>query len=375
MGGPLATSSPEMCFNEAPVDYIVMGMGEKTAVKLAENLKNNKKITTIPSVSYKINKNVKIKDIYVFNDNLDSWNFPSLNLWRKGIEKLGMIPILSSRGCPYNCSFCYNNSFIAKKKWYPRSADHVIKEMDYWSKYFNINNFYFVDDNMLLDSKRACIILKTATSRGYKINQVIGNINDYKSELIKVLLKHHLQLGFAIESASPKIQKLLNKIIDVKKITLFIKELTKNKISQITTNFMFGVPSETDEDIKANIDLAYKLRTINNKIRIIPYIYTPQPKDNIISKFDFKNDIQFTLKTLSTIDMAPNRSNYLSHEIRPWMSPEDISFYLDLVLVWFYHFDYIVRGLQDININNILEKKPRLKQLFVDIPLPEIVIT
>jgi anaerobic magnesium-protoporphyrin IX monomethyl ester cyclase len=369
-GGPLATSSPEMCFTGAPVDFIVMGMGEKTIVRLAQSLMSNENTASIPSISYKKNGKVKIGDIYSFNDNLDNWNFPSLKLWEKGIDKMRIIPILSSRGCPYNCSFCYNNSFIAKKKWYGRSAENVIKEMDSWSDYFNNNKFYFIDDNMLLNNKRACTILETAISKGYEIKQVNGNINDYKPEVCKIIFGHVEQVGFAIESASPRIQEILNKRIDINCAINFVEELTNGGIKQIATNFMFGLPSETDEDIKANIDLACKLRDINSKIRIIPYVYDPHPGDDIIPRFNLNKSIEFSLKNFSTIERAPNRNNYLSHSIRPWMTSGDIAFYLDLVLVWFFHFDPVVRSSQDIDVNNLFEKNQRLAKLFSNVPMP-----
>ena len=371
-GGPLATSSPETCLNEAPVSNIVMGMGEETVVKMAKALEQGGDVSSLPHISSNNSSSVKVKDVYYFNGDLDDLYYSELKLWEEGIKKMGSIPILSSRGCPKNCSFCYNNQFTGRKKWFARSCRNVIDEMDYWAKYFNMNKFYFVDDNFLINSKRACCILGKAIEKNYKITQVIGNLNDFKPEVLEFIFGYINHVGFSIESASLKIQKLLNKVLNLEKVYDLIQCFTEKGIENITTNFMFGLPTETDDDILANIEMALKIRNFNDKVRIIPYIYTPQPKDDIIQKFDFYKKINFSIEVLSTIDLAPNRSNILSHEIRPWMSKEDIEFYLDIVLVWFYHFDHEVRNSQDIDIEMILKKNARVFKFFKDVPMPKV---
>ena len=134
---------------------------------------------------------------------------------------------------------------------------------------------------------------------------------------------------------------------------------------------MFGFPTETTDDILANIEMACRIREINNRIRIIPFIYSAQPKDDIIPAFpEIQEEIEFTLENLSTVDLAPNRSNYLAKDTRPWMNEDDIRFYLDLILVWFYHFDYKVRESQKIDLEAICQKNPKLAKLFRNVPMP-----
>jgi len=369
-GGPLATSAPEICFNNAPIDYIVMGMGEKTIVEVAFKLKKNKDPKFVSHVSYLEGNIVKKKSIYMFSDDIDRLHYPQLDMWQKGIDIINSIPILSSRGCPRNCAFCYNNTFSGRKKWYGRTAQNVLDEMGYWANFYKKNSFYFIDDNFLVNTKRAREILLKSKERNYLIDQVIGHVYDFKPEILQVITEYIHHVGFSIESASKKIQKLLNKSIDLDKVLFLIKYLSENQIKVITTNFMFGLPTETDEDIQINIEMALQIRKINKEVRIIPYIYTPQPQDDIIPQFDFFNNVHFTIEALSTIDLAPNRCNILSHEIRPWMDETEILFYLDLVHVWFFHFDHVVRESQMVDIEKIFMKNNRLYKLFKNVPMP-----
>ena len=135
---------------------------------------------------------------------------------------------------------------------------------------------------------------------------------------------------------------------------------------------MFGLPSETDRDIAENIAMAVRIRDINPKIRTTPMIYTPQPKDDIMPQFpEWKNKIKFNIDNLSKVDYSPNRSKYLALDLRPWLQEADIKFLVNLTLTWFYHFDYEVRNLQKIDINEIYSKDKRIARLFHDVPLPK----
>jgi len=339
-GGPLATSSPAMCFERTPVDYIVMGMGETTSCRIASALLNNSAVEEIPHVTTR----QTVKDVYNFTENLDDFAYPQLDLWQEGIRILDTIPIISSRGCPRNCAFCYNNNFTGKKKWYPRSAKNVLDEMEHWGEVFNLKKFYFVDDNFLVNTERAVEILSVCRQRGYEIDQVIGHLYDFKPQVLNEISNYIEKVCFSTESASPRIQKLLNKVLDTRLTLKLVEDLSRLGIHQISTNFMFGLPGEADEDIAANIDLALRIRAINPMARMVPFVYTPQPKDDIIPHFDFYSQVNFSFEAMSSIDLAPNRTLYLSSEIRPWMTKEDISFYLNLVLVWFHHFDHVVRA-------------------------------
>jgi len=371
-GGPLATSSPDFCLNLTPVDYIVMGMGEYTVIELADCMSQGKYPKSIPHLSYRDGVENCIGKTYFFDGDLDQFEYPDLSLWDYGIKKLGRIPILSSRGCPRNCAFCYNNTFTGRKKWYSRTSKNVLDEMISWKDLFGLNSFYFIDDNFLVNKKRAVEILKKTLENNLKVSQVLGHIQDFTPPILELLkTKMISHVGFSIESASMKIQKILNKPINLDKVIEFVEFATNLKIEKITSNFMFGLPSETDQDIADNIAMALKIRNINPEVRTVPMIYTPQPKDDILPQFpEWKNAIQFSVDNLSKVDFSPNRSKYISLELRPWLQKTDIEFLVNLTQAWFYHFDYYVRDLQHIDINEIYGKDKRIKNLFRNVPYP-----
>jgi radical SAM superfamily enzyme YgiQ (UPF0313 family) len=371
-GGPLATSSPEICFLQAPVDYIAMGMGEESAVLLADRLRETGRADGLENVSSHIDGTMIIKDKYFFSGELDDLPYVSLENSPARVYRDRKIPLLSSRGCPRSCAFCYNSTFAGSKKWYYRSAGSVLDEMGHWASHFGLNSFYFIDDNLLVNPGRAQAILEGATSRGYSIEAVRGHIGDYSDDLLEIIARSVDKLSFSIESASPRIQGLINKSINMEKARRLFGYFTGKGVKTLTTNFMFGFPSETDDDISANIQAAVELRALSRNLRMVPYIYTPQPGDTLMRSFEaYLAKINFTLDNLSTSDFAPNRTKYISHELRPWMSGKDIEFYLNLVLVWFYHFDPVTRQSQFIDVPAIMRSDDRISRLFAGVREPE----
>lgn len=368
-GGPLPTSAPEICLRDAMVDYIVMGMGEETILELARCIETKQDPAKLSYISTLKGGALKAGEIYRFTGELDNLPYPDLELWKEGVEKLKSIPIITSRGCPRNCAFCYNNTFSGKKRWLANSAEYIIKQMEHWSGRFGFKSFYFVDDNFLVDTKRAKYILEHALSKSWHIQHLAGHISDFKPEIIKLIKGNINNVGFAIESASPKIQRLINKHVNLDSALGLIHSFTEAKTEAICINFMLGFPSETDEDIAASIKAAQRIRDLNPTVRSIPSIYLPQPKDDIMPQFDFASQKMFSLDTLSS-DMASHRSGFLESRLRPWMKEEDITFYIDLLRTWFYHFDCKVRDTSHFDISSIMKRNKRVANLFAEVSAP-----
>jgi anaerobic magnesium-protoporphyrin IX monomethyl ester cyclase len=367
LGGPLASSIPEVFFNEMPVDYIVMGSGEVTIVKLADALSVKKDPRTLSNISYRNEGNVILGEMYVFEGNLDDLPLPDFEKWRKGITTMGSIPIITSRGCHRGCAFCYN-TFTGRRKFYLRSPESVISEMERWSNQFNIKRFQFFDDNFLLDSRRAITILDEMGKREWKIERLFGHLNEFNHVAPDQLAATVIWLVMCIESASLRIQKLLNKRINLEKALDLIARITEQNIHFVTA-FMFGLPTETDEDIRLSIEFANQIRKIEKHNISMCYIYAPQPKDAIVRGLNPDQQIDFSLDALSNVEVVPvPPDNKVDLRLRPWMGPSDQEFYLDFVQVWQYHF----ANFQDPNfdLDSIYSRSKRIRNLFRNISPP-----
>lgn len=367
LGGPLASSIPEIFFREMPVDYIVMGAGEVTVVRIADALKMSGDPLSIPNISYMRNGKVTAGELFVFEGCLDDLPLIDLEEWGGGIPALDSIPLITSRGCRRGCAFCYN-TFTGKKKYYLRSAESVISEMERWYRRFNISTFQFFDDNFLLDPGRALAILDEMARRNWKVARLFGHLNEFDRVSPEQLTGSVTWIVMCIESASVRIQKLLNKPINIGKALDLIERIAAQEIAFITA-FMFGLPTETDEDIRLSIELADRIRSIKETNISMCYIYAPQPKDGIVSQLGPDNHIEFTLDALSEVEVVPvPPDNKLDLRLRPWMSNEDRSFYLDFVQVWQYHFAH--HEDPGFDLSRIYAGNERVRSLFRNIAPP-----
>lgn len=368
LGGPLASSIPEVFFAQMPVDYIVMGPGEATVVALADALRRSENPGTVSNISYRRDRKVVVGDLFAFEGCLDDLPFPDLDVWGKGVATTGSIPIITSRGCCRGCAFCYN-TFTGKRKYYLRSPESVINEMELWSRRFNINKFELFDDNFLLDPHRALTILDEMARRKWKLERLFGHLNEFDRVTPEQLSASVTWIVMCIESASPRIQVLLNKRLDLEKALDMIARITAQKIGFVTA-FMFGLPTETDEDIRLSIELAEQIRKIDPMIVSMCYIYAPQPKDAIVAHLGPGRQIDFSLGALSDVEVVPvPPDNKLDLRLRPWMTSGDQAFYLDFVQVWQYHF----ANHRDphFDISAMYARNVRVRKLFCDIPPPQ----
>ena len=368
IGGPLASSIPEIFFKQMPVNYIVMGSGEDTVVKLADALRVSKDPKKLSYISYMCGDELTVGEMPLFEGRLDDLPQPDFGFWEKGISILKSIPIITSRGCKRGCAFCYN-TFNGKGAYFLRSPENVIKEMEHWAGRFNIKKFRFFDDNFLLDPQRALTILDEMAKRGWKTERMFGHLNEFDHVTPEQLSATTKQIIMCIESASPRIQKILNKRLDLEKALQLIERITAQKI-QFITAFMFGIPTETDKDIRLSIELAERLRTMKKNILSMCYIYAPQPKDAIVRK-RLKPDqhIEYSLDAVSEVEVVPvPPDNKIDLRLRPWMNAEDQEFYLDFVQVWQYHFAN--HRAPEFNVAGIYKKNERIRNLFDGIGHP-----
>jgi len=135
LGGIYAGLCNEHAVSHSGADIVLAGPGEKYILKLAENY-------TGFSVSPKFDP----KD-------LDTFPYPAFDLQRK----ISYIPILTSKGCPFSCSYCASH-FLNPKRML-RSPLSLIEEIKYWHFKYGVKDFVFYDDALLVDAERHAVVL------------------------------------------------------------------------------------------------------------------------------------------------------------------------------------------------------------------------
>ena len=168
------------------------------------------------------------------------------------------LPIFTSRGCPYKCIYCHQ---VFGKKFRPRSPQNVVTEIKYIKERFGVGEFEVLDDIFNFDARRMHETLDLIIEEKLKIkfsfpNGLRGDLLDEES-IVKLKKAGAIHLCFAVETASPRLQKLIRKNNKLDKIARNIEIAYRNRIYTVGL-FMMGFPTETEEELMLTMNYALK---------------------------------------------------------------------------------------------------------------------
>ena len=229
-GGVHASLLPAQTVSDPRVDMCCVGEGEETIVELADYFEKGRDLTEIRGLVWKKTNNGYTKIIEnaprPFIRDLDALPFPAWDLIEEkkysatsfGIEKssMALYSIQSSRGCPFQCGFCYNSIFN-QRTWRFKSAERVIEEIQYLKEKFHMKAINFKDDNFVVNKKRAEKICQGIYRNKLDIKFAI----DCRVDLLTSQLAQNLKLGgcnqifFGVESGSPRVLRFIKKGISL----------------------------------------------------------------------------------------------------------------------------------------------------------------
>ncbi|MDP2930956.1 MAG: radical SAM protein, partial [Chloroflexota bacterium] len=268
LGGAHATLLPEETLASAPeIDIIIRGEGEQTIVELLQALENKRPLHDVPGISYRRDGKVLSNTLRSDYTDLDTLPFLAYHLlpWQKYRphpphgRALPFAAIITSRGCPYRCSYCSKPVFGTKFR--AQSAARVIAEIAYYQHRFGVKELAVYDDVFTLDRKRAYDIAEGMIKKGIKIDWTCETrVNLVDRDLLKMMKRAGCYaVAYGIESGSPEILDTLNKGITLAQVEEAVR-LTREAGLQTIGYFMIGSPGESRETIVQTVALAKKLR-------------------------------------------------------------------------------------------------------------------
>jgi len=270
LGGGIITSEPELMSRFLEAEYVVIGEGEDTIVELASCLENRSDVQQVAGIGYFKD------DVFVQTrarqpiDKLDELPFPDyesfgykhyldtlkpMHRWYDVFDYPREYPIITSRSCPYSCTFCYHP---LGKKYRQRSLDSIFKELQEVMPKYRINIIAIFDELFSYDEKRVlefCDRFK-ALSRTipWEVKWICSlRVEGLKESVLDALVSAGcFMVGFGFESYSPTVLKSMNKSITPQQIHKAVHATLERKIS-IQANFIFGDKAETMETAKETL--------------------------------------------------------------------------------------------------------------------------
>ena len=274
------SARPTECLEQRTVDFVVIGEPEETVQELASVLEHGKKdeLKKVKGIGFIENGETVITAPRPFIQDLDSLPFPARHLlpMKQFFEAAKKMPIsgnlrkpsvrlLTSRGCPYGCTFC-SNHIVMGRQWRARSAENVVAEIEQIIATYGIRQIDFLDDNIAFDRKRLITICDLIVEKDLNIEWCTPNgvrADSLDEELLRIMRKAGCQsILIAPESGVQRVvDQIIKKKQDLKKVEEVVVAAKKLGI-KVGCFFIIGMIGETKEDIKATIRYAYKLRKL-----------------------------------------------------------------------------------------------------------------
>jgi len=262
LGGPHVNAYPKESVSHDFVDYGIYGEGEYALLELVNALDNGKMTGNIRGLVYKKLGKVCVNEPGIVKS-LDELPLPAYHLlpMKKYSSVIGLHPVatmITSRGCPYRCGFCFKNP--AAKFHRARNPKNVVDEMEYLIENYKIKEVMFYDDTITLNRGHIAGICKEIIRRDLKIKwESPTRADKVDPELLKLMKKAGcIRLRYGVESGDKNILKIMRKDITIAKIKGAF-EWTKKAGIETFAYFMIGYADEDSGTIKKTINLAIDL--------------------------------------------------------------------------------------------------------------------
>ena len=273
IGGPHATALPERTLEEFPaIDIVGYGEGEITMAKLV-NIKSKKDLNKIDGISYRDGgKIIKNKPRQLIKD-IDTLPYPAWDLfplhvfrgrlmigsYEKTNKPIFELPMVSARGCPFQCNFCFKTFGNTLRQ---RDPKKVIDELEYNYKKYGITHTYFVEGTFAVDKKKTIKMCDDMIRRGLhkKIKWVSETrVDRVDGEILRKIKEAGCeQIDLGVESGDEGILRRSKKGITIPQVKKAVR-LAKKVGLKVVCYFIIGHPYETKRSIKKTYKLAKEL--------------------------------------------------------------------------------------------------------------------
>ena len=268
-GGHHSTFNAERILWKYPfVDVVVRGEGEQACVEVARCIEKRRGLDKVRGVTFRKKGRVVSNPDRPLNIDVDALPFPDRGL--AGVQYRSTIfgvkinsrkftTVLSSRGCPFSCSFCGIRKFT-RNVWRPRSVENVIAELEYLQSE-GYEQFLFADDNFTLDAKRVSRLCQSIRKAGMDIEWFCDSRVDHISyDMFRDMVKAGCRcLFFGIESANQRILDYYRKGITPGESEKAVCKARKAGVDVIVGSFIVGAPDETRREVVNTLRFANRL--------------------------------------------------------------------------------------------------------------------
>jgi len=248
------------------IDYLVIGEGENSFYELIAS--GFRDVAQVPGIGYRENGIGRLSAVREHIADLDTLPFPAYHRL-PGFPQRYNLPlfsyphtpntsIISSRGCPYQCSYCDRSVFSRGFRF--NSPEYIFEHLKFLHKDFGIRHVFFYDDLFTFDRNRVERLCGLIGQKRLPVTyNCIARLEHVDSELVTLLKRSGCwQVNFGIESGDPEVLKKHRKFYGLDEVGRKLM-MVKQAGMRVKGLFMIGLPGETAETIRRTTDYALSL--------------------------------------------------------------------------------------------------------------------
>ena len=289
LGGWHPSLLPKQTLEARDIDFVVRGQGEETLLELVQHLESKSAIDLIPGIGFKRDGKLMLTTERPLKPIVDlppkAYHLADFDAYERSCGRRWAMYI-SSLACPFNCSYC-TNAGVYGRKWNALPPEQFVEETVDLTRRYGLEMLWIVDDNFLVDLDRARLIAEGLVRAGADFKWSIQATTNLTARLslddLKLLRQSGLhQICQGVDSASPKILKLMNKTFqDFESIFESAARCLEAAIRP-SFNIIFAFPGEGSVERRQTIDFMMDVCRRFPGAEFWTNIFTPYPGSPIM---------------------------------------------------------------------------------------------
>jgi radical SAM superfamily enzyme YgiQ (UPF0313 family) len=288
-GGPQPTILPEVTLSSPLVDIVVIGEGEGTAAALTAALRDEQPISGVAGIGYKDAGRAIITPQRAMEQDWDrsigyAWEEIRLGEYIHTVNGTKVLPIITSRGCPFRCAFCWN-LMANRRSWRGWSPKRVIAELTSLHDEYGVQQFSFHDDyceplftdETLMEFFRASGI-KWNLDNGFRVGFRMTETN-----AARWTASNCVNLCVGPETGSQRTADYIDKDIKTADIDESARVTGKFRLP-VKYNWMIGFPNETTGELAMTLDAIDRVRKLNPASAHFVGLFNPYPGTKLLEE-------------------------------------------------------------------------------------------